>query len=86
MIKLSNGKYKHLGKEKEYAIWRILNGEQEPTKEQAAYVSHVEAVYLDRTAADCPYSYLVAKAGVIAAVEATEPVIGTFAGTLGIRR
>jgi hypothetical protein len=86
MLKFTNGKYKHLGKEKEYLIWKILNGEKEPTKQQAAYVANVEAVYLDRTAKDVPISYLTEKAAVIAAVEATEPVVGSYAGTLGVRR
>jgi len=88
MIKLKTGKYIHLRKDKEYQIWAVLNGDEPGTEAQQAYVSHVEAVYLDRTAKDCPLSYLTAKAAVIAAVEATEHVkpVGEYASMLGAKR
>lgn len=87
MIKLTTGKYIHLPKHKEYAIWAVLQGEEQGTEAQQAFVKGVEAVWLDRTAKDCPVSYLVAKASVIAAVEATEHVqpVGEYASVLGVR-
>lgn len=87
MIKLKTGKYIHLRKDKEYQVWAVKNGDIEGTEAQQAYVSHVEAVYLDRTAKDCPLSYLTAKAAVIAAVEATEHVkpVGEYAAVMGVR-
>lgn len=84
MVKLNNGKYMHLGKAKEYIIWRILQNEEEGTEQQQAFVSHIDGIWLDRTDKDCPISYLVDRAAVIASIEATEPV-GEYASMLGRR-
>lgn len=83
MIKLTTGKYKHLSKEKEYAIWAILNGEQEAIAEQRAYINQVENVYLDYTDPDCPASYKAARAHLHTF---SEQGSGNYAAAMGMRR
>lgn len=66
-------------------IWSILSGEEQGTEQQQAFVKRVDGVWLDRTAKDCPVSYLVDRAQVIASIEATEPVVGSYAVAMGVR-
>lgn len=53
---LTNGKKMYLPPDKALNLWRILNGEVEPTKEQEAFATRVEKLYLNRHTA--PQSYL----------------------------
>lgn len=56
IIKFINGSTKILAKDKALEIWKVLNGEAEPTKEQEKFCATVRRIYLNRHKA--PQSYL----------------------------
>ena len=83
MIKFTTGKYKHLSKEKEYAIWAVMHGDVPGTPEQKAFCNSVENVYLDYTAVDCPASYKAARGHLHGF---SGEGVGNYAASMGMRR
>ncbi len=54
-VKLTNGKSKKLSAEQGVAIWRCLEGQDEPTKEQTAFCEQVQDIFLDPYTAPVDY-------------------------------
>lgn len=63
IVKLSDGSQRILNNEQATALWQVLNGEVEPTKEQEAFAARVDKIYLNRHKA--PKSYIDAHFDII---------------------
>lgn len=75
MLKLCNGKYVNTTPERATRWWSVLNGEVDPTDQEAIKASQIERVYLNVLNPLTPQSYK----------DMYQPIPDSFKGTLGAK-
>ena len=74
LVKLISGQGIELSAEKGAAIWQVMQGELEGSKEQQAFCATVQNVYLNRYNSDLPMSYIQARQHIWRQMDASKPL------------